>query len=221
MTPYNLVQMAKLLELDAIALTDHNTVGNCRSAVQAGKQAGITVLPGMELCTSEEIHVVCLFADLDTAEEFGWYVAGCLPLVKNKPHIFGEQRLMDHQDTVLGLEEILLVTASGISIEEIRGICATYGGICYPAHIDRASFSILSSLGVFPPHLGFTCVEVTPQGDLQALRTEHSAVQGLHIMRSSDAHYLENISDQPDLLEVEENTAQAILNSLAGFGREQ
>ncbi|HAS37802.1 MAG TPA: phosphoesterase, partial [Ruminococcaceae bacterium] len=64
MTPYNLVNMAKILGLDAIALTDHNTAQNCRAAMEVGKSIGVTVIPGMELCTSEEVHVVCLFDGL-------------------------------------------------------------------------------------------------------------------------------------------------------------
>ena len=59
MTPYNLVNMAKVLGFDVIALTDHNSCKNCRAAVRAGEDAGLTVIPGMELCTAEEIHVVC------------------------------------------------------------------------------------------------------------------------------------------------------------------
>ena len=74
MTPYNLVNMSKLLGLDIIALTDHNTCENCASAIKAGQSIGLTVIPGMELCTSEEVHVVCLFEELKAAEEFSDYV---------------------------------------------------------------------------------------------------------------------------------------------------
>ena len=79
MTPYNLVNMAKLMGYDIIALTDHNSCLNCPAAIKAGQEAGITVVPGMELCTSEEIHTVCLFPTLEKALEFlensvsGWH----------------------------------------------------------------------------------------------------------------------------------------------------
>lgn len=219
MTPYNLVRMAQLLELDVIALTDHNSTGNCRSAMAVGRKAGITVIPGMELCTSEEIHVVCLFPDIDQAEVFGGKVALTLLPVKNKPAVFGDQLYMDDCDKVLSSEEILLVTASGISIEEVRGLCEGCGGFSFPAHIDRSSFSILSSLGTFPGHLGFTCAEMTPGGDLAALREKHAVLKGLRILRSSDAHYLENMTQAADVLEAEENTAQAVLRALKGIGK--
>ena len=89
MTPYNLVNMAKLLGLDIIALTDHNTCENCASAIKAGEAIGLTVIPGMELCTSEEVHVVCLFPDVESAMEFSDYVISSMPPVKNRPDIFG------------------------------------------------------------------------------------------------------------------------------------
>ena len=49
MTPYNAVNLAKLLGYDMIAVTDHNSCLNCPAAVRAGEAAGIVVVPGMEL----------------------------------------------------------------------------------------------------------------------------------------------------------------------------
>ena len=217
MTPYNLVNMAALLGYDIIALTDHNTVGNCASAMCVGARAGITVIPGMELCTSEEIHVVCLFPGLQPARAFGDAVWDTLLPVRNKPHVFGEQLYMDDGDTVLGAEETLLVTASGISIEEVRGLVDAHGGFCYPAHIDRASFSVLSSFGVFPPELGFTCAEVTPGADLPALERQNPILKRMHLLRSSDAHFLENMPDPVRTLDLAENTPQAAVEYLKGL----
>lgn len=214
MTPHNLVGMAKILGYDIIALTDHNSAGNCRSAMAVGERLGITVIPGMELCTSEEIHVVCLFPDIDAAESFGAHIAGALPPVKNKPDIFGEQRYMDAADTVTGLEEILLVTASSVSIDEAHALVGSFGGFCYPAHIDRPSFSITASLGTIPPELGFTCAEVTPNGDLEALCAQSPALRKMRIMRSSDAHYLENMPDPSQTIELPENTTYATVRYL-------
>lgn len=214
MTPYNLVNMAKILGLDIIALTDHNTAGNCRAAVQAGKEAGIEVIAGMELCTAEEIHVVCLFPDVGAAESFWAEVKKQIPPVKNKPGIFGEQLYMDSLDNVLGNEEILLVTASGITIDETPGFVEKFGGFCYPAHIDRSSFSILSSLGVFPPELGFTCAEITSEGDVAALKEKNPALENVRVMRSSDAHYLESMHEASDTIELADCTSGTVISYL-------
>lgn len=214
MTPYNLVNMAKILGLDVIALTDHNSTGNCKAAIEAGEAAGLAVVAGMELCTAEEIHVVCLFPDLESAETFGEIVKSRIPPVKNKPQIFGDQLYMDSQDKVLGEEQILLVTASMIGIDEVCGLVQNSGGFCYPAHIDRSSFSVISSLGAFPDDLGFTCAEATLNADIDKLTTDYPALKNVRIMRSSDSHYLENMHEAADTIDAPECTAKSIISCL-------
>ena len=98
MTPNNIVNMSLLNGMDMIALTDHNSCKNCRAAVRAGEEAGVTVVPGMELTTSEEAHVVCLFPTVEQAEAFGDYVESRSPEIRNRPEIFGDQLIMDWQD---------------------------------------------------------------------------------------------------------------------------
>lgn len=214
MTPYNLVNMAALLGLDLIALTDHNTCRNCAAAVKAGEEAGLAVIPGMELCTVEEIHVVCLFPDLPAAETFSDYIRATLPPVINKPEVYGEQLVMDHLDNVMGKEELLLVTASSVSIDGLPGLIREYGGFCYPAHIDRSSYSILSSLGTIEAGMGFTCAEVSAGGNPDALMEAHPALRDMRVMRSSDAHYLENMREAMDYIHPPEKTVRAVINHL-------
>jgi len=217
MTPYNIAHMAALLGYDIIALTDHNTAGNCRAAIQAGGEAGVVVVPGMELCTSEEIHVVCLLPDIGAAERLGARIAAALPPIRNKAAVFGAQLYMDARDRVLGEEEAFLMGASSVSIEEVRALADEYGGFCYPAHIDRLAHSLLPVLGTVPPELGFTCAEVTPAADSAALREAHPALREMRILRSSDAHYLENMPDPAHFLELPERSAQAVLAYLRGI----
>lgn len=215
MTPHNLVNMAKLLELDTIALTDHNSCANCRSAVQVGKEAGITVVPGMELCTAEEIHVVCLFPDCDKADAFAAYVRTTLPPVPNKPQVFGRQLIMDAADGIIGEEPMLLVTASGIGFDGLPRLLAEYGGFCYPAHIDRSSFSVLSSLGTIDLGMGFPCAEISTAGDIDELCRLCPDLLKMRIMQSSDAHYLENMREALDVIHLPENTPEALIAHLS------
>lgn len=214
MTPWNLVNMAKLLGLDIIALTDHNSCGNCRSAMKVGESIGITVVPGMELCTAEEVHCICLFDDIEKAEGFGEYVKTTMPPVKNRKEIFGNQLLMDGADGVFGQEEILLTTASSISIDSLPGLVRQYGGVCLPAHIDRESYSILSSLGDFPPELEVNAFELTPKADEKYYFENYGYLTGKKLLRSSDAHYLENMREKEFYLDLEENSASALIEYL-------
>lgn len=216
MSPYNLVNMAKIFGYDIIALTDHNTCKNCGSAMKIGEKIGITVVPGMELCTSEEIHNVCLFPDLDKAMAFSDYIYGTLPPVKNREKIFGEQLIMDCEDGIIGKEEILLTTASSVSISELDELVKKYGGVSYPAHIDRNSYSIISSLGDFPYEVESRCFELTPKAKAEDYLEKYPATKGRLIIRSSDAHYLTDMREPEFMIDLPENSAGALIEYLKG-----
>ena len=216
MSPYNLVNMAKLMGYDIIALTDHNSCLNCESAIEIGNEIGLTVVPGMELCTCEEIHNICLFPDAEKAMEFSRFIKTTMPPVKNREEIFGEQLIMDTGDDIKGKEEILLTVASSVSIEELPELVKDYGGVCYPAHIDRSSYSIISALGDFPYTLGVRAFELTPEADENEYRKTYPALKGKILIRSSDAHYLQNMREAEFTLELKENSAQALIDFLKG-----
>lgn len=215
MTPNNIVGMAGLCGLDIIALTDHNTCGNCAAVMEAGQANGLLVLPGMELCTAEEIHVVCLFPTLPDALAFEQAVIPYRPTINNRPDIFGEQRKMDAQDNVIGLEPVLLLTATSLSLEEVLPLARTYSGTAFPAHIDRNSYSVPAALGDIPP-LGFAAAEITAAGDVKALKTAYPAIAGVPLLLSSDAHYLHQITDASAWLDLPEKTPQAVIAALDG-----
>ena len=213
MTPQNIVNMAKIMGYDAIALTDHNTCGNCEATMKAGKEIGLTVIPGMELCSAEEVHIVCLFPDLEKAMQFSDYVYSTLPPIKNKPNIFGEQIYMNENDDIAGTEERLLITASAISCAKAVDVVEGYGGICYPAHIDRSSFSILSNLGVIDESFGFGCAEVFDISKETELKEKHPYLKQLKIISDSDAHYLENMRiPESCYIDIPENSIEEIIN---------
>ena len=214
MTPYNLVNMAKLMGYDIIALTDHNSCLNCPAAIKAGQEAGITVVPGMELCTSEEIHTVCLFPTLEKALEFSDYVKSTMPQIKNDESIFGNQFIMDHLDGILGSEEILLTTASGISIDDVVSEVARFDGVVFPAHLDRASYSVLSVLGFMYPEMNFTTAEFTLKAYIPQYEEKHNLLNGMKHLRNSDAHYLENMLEPSEKIDIPECSAQAVVDYL-------
>lgn len=211
MTPFNLVNMAKLLNLDIIALTDHNSALNCPAALKVGQAVGVTVIPGMELCTSEEVHVVCLFEELDGALSFSDYVHKTMPPVKNRADIFGEQTIVDENDNPTGSEEILLTTASGIGLYEVPRLVKEYGGCAFPAHIDRSSYSVISNLGGIDLSMGFNCAELTPAADENGHKEKFPDLKKMKLFFNSDAHYLENMNMNPRHIELEEPTARAVV----------
>lgn len=214
MTPNNIANMAALSGCEIIAITDHNTCKNAASVMKAGESCGLLVLPGMELCTSEEAHVVCLFETLEGAMGFDAYIYKNMPHVKNKAEIFGEQRMLDENDELIGLEENLLLVSSLIGVNEVVSLAEEYGGTAFPAHVDRDSYSVLASLGTIPPEARFAAAEVTRDCDLDKLRQQYPELSQMRIVSDSDSHYLESLTGEPRRLHLPEKTRRAVINAL-------
>lgn len=194
MTPNNIVNMASLLGLGAIAISDHNTVGNVRAAMKVGEKVGVKVIPGMEVETMEEIHILTLFPTIEQAEEVARAVYDALPPIKNRPEIFGEQRFLDEEDQIVGYEDKLLISPTSLSVEDLYQLVERAGGIFIPAHVDRHSYSILTNLGFIPEDLGVRVIEVSKKIDsLEDYLGARPDLTPYKVVRNSDAHYLEDM----------------------------
>ncbi len=213
MTPNNIVNMAVLKGLDAIAITDHNTCRNAEACMQCAEGTGLLVLPGMEVETAEECHIVCIFPDVDRARRMEEQVNANLPKIKNRPDIFGHQVIMDKDDNIVGYEENLLVTATSLSVERVSELALEFGGVAIPAHIDKAAYSIISNLGFIDDGYGFKTVEVKDFDKLDSLY-EDKGLGRFRIIHSSDAHYLWDISEREQFLEADKPDATSIINIL-------
>ncbi len=209
MTPNNIVNMSIIKGLDVIAICDHNSCGNVHSAIEAA-DGRIIVIPGMEIETSEELHMIALFPDVESAEEMERIIREKSPYIKNRPDIFGNQYYMDKNDEIIGEEERLLVSATGLDVYEVVDKVTALGGVTYPAHIDRSSYSILSNLGFIPTDLKIATVEITEQ-NLDVMAEKYSQY---NIVTSSDAHYLENIAEKTHFLDISAKDKEKILSKL-------
>ena len=209
MTPNNIVNMSIIKGLDIIAVTDHNSCGNVRAVMEVAGD-NLLVVPGMEVETSEEIHVVCYFPTIEAAEKMWEFVKVNMQDIKNREEIFGEQLYMDAEDNVIGKEELLLVTATKLSIYEVVKKAKECGGVAVPAHIDRDSYSVLSNLGFMPPDLEVSAVEITPK-NREKLAQDY---KNQKILSSSDAHYLENIAAPECTIELISKSAEYIIGYL-------
>lgn len=216
MTPANLVGMAVVKGLDVIALTDHNSCLNCPAALYHGEQYGITVIPGMELTTREEVHVICLFAQLDDALSFDAYIAKRLIPFPNREDIFGKQQVMNEKDEVVGTREHLLINATSVSFDEVFSLAESFHGIAYPAHVDKNTTSLISNLGFVPPESTFTCAEFHDFKNLHRLRREHPYLGHCSVICCSDAHYLEDIHEPQHQIYAASRSREDILRALKG-----
>lgn len=197
MTPNNIVNMAALCGLDVIALCDHNTCGNCAAAIRAAAKnhPEMMILPGMELETSEEVHVVCIFSDLDDALAFEQIVKAARNPIKNRPEIYGRQVLRDENDEIVGFEPQLLVTATSISLDDVPALVEKFNGAAILAHVDRDSNSVISNLGFITVEMGFRTIEVSKKlfGQKRVEFLEKNRLMRYNLLLDSDAHYLEDI----------------------------
>lgn len=214
MTPANIAGMASIKGLDVIALTDHNSCKNCPAAMVHGREYGVIVIPGMELCTAEEVHVICLFPALENALAFDGYVYEHMLPIKNREAIFGKQQIMDENDKVTGTVENLLINATDITFDDAFSLTASYGGIAYPAHVDKRSTSVLSNLGFVPPDSTFTCAEFHDLKNLHRIQKEHPYFLQCNIVSSSDAHYLGDIREPEYQIFSESKEIPDILDAL-------
>ena len=213
MTPGNIAGMATLNGLQIVALTDHNTAKNCPAFFKAAKGYGLIPIAGMELTTAEDIHVVCLFRTLEDALNFDSFVEKRRFPIKNKPAIFGRQLLIGDNDEIVGEEEILLINAVNISIEEAHKEVTSRGGVCYPAHIDRTSNGIIAMLGDFPPEPQFTAFELNDADALDDVMQRHPILseRKLAHVAASDAHYLTDIAEEGFPVELDDEPYSSAL----------
>ncbi len=214
MTPNNLVNMAALLGYEIIALTDHNTSRNTPAAVQAGIKAGITVVPGMELTTAEEAHVVCLFPTPQQALAFENRIRIDWIRFPNDAKIFGNQWILDEEDKKIGEEPDLLISATAVSVNQVFGLAQSFGGTAFPAHVDKNAYSVIASLGAIPPEAGFRAAEISLSGNIEHMKLQNPELAGMFLLQNSDAHYLENMPDPSRQIELAENSALCLVETL-------
>ena len=218
MTPQNIVGMMALAGYEVIAVADHNSTRNCKAVMVAAEQAGLLAVPAMELCTSEEVHILCLLPDPEAADAFGRYVYTKLPDIQNRADIFGRQLYMDAQDRVIGEEEKLLISAADIGIYEAYDLVRSYGGTAIPAHVDRPSFSLLSNLGFYDPSMQFPAIELTVGCDQPAFQETHQIA--LPYIVNSDAHSLDQIPDPKRKIRLSAPSAQGVIEAIEACRKE-
>lgn len=200
MTPNNIAGMAVLAGLDLVALTDHNSCKNCPAFFEACQKQGIIPVAGMELTTAEDIHLVCLFETLEAAMAFDQAVSARRVLIPNRTDIFGDQLILDGEDRLVGIEEHLLFNATELSLEEATVLAFQFGGVAYPAHVDREANGIIAVLGTIPNEPAFTAAEFHDGGSIAAYRAKYPVPA--QTLVCSDAHYLADIPDAAHSLEL-------------------
>lgn len=214
MLPNDIVQMALINGLQMIAVCDHNSCANVPAVMAAAAKTELAVVPAMELCTAEEVHILCYFTEIQQALAFSDYVYQKLPEVQNVPRIFGNQFICDENDRIVSSVDKLLTNAAEIPLEELPELMRKYAGTAIPAHIEKGSNSILSNLGFIPPEFPFVTTEIFISCEFEKAKMRHAVLSSLKILKNSDAHCLVDILERQQSLPLSENTAAAFVSYL-------
>lgn len=216
MTPGNIVGMAALKGLDVIAVTDHNSCRNCPTVLSLAQQYGVMAIPGMEINTSEEVHAVCLFPELEQAMAFDAYVYERLMKFPNREEIFGKQQICDENDICTGTEPFLLINSADISFDGLYELVESFGGVMFPAHVEKSANSLIANLGFVPPDSKFKTAEVKDLKKLHEVRKTNPYLETCRIVSNSDAHYLEHIHEPVLTIPAREKSVEAVIDYLKG-----
>lgn len=215
MLPPLIIEAALEKGINLIAITDHNATGNIEAVIKAAQGSGITVLPGMEVQTREEVHSLCLFNTLDQAEQFQQEVDRHLPPFKNNAEFFGVQLVVDQEGELIKDDDRLLISSITLSIEQASEVVHRIGGLFIPAHVNRKTFSLLENLGFMPADLSVDALEISRHISLAEASKKFPQIAGYPLIQSGDAHRLEEILGA-NRFELEDANVDEIKQALKG-----
>jgi PHP family Zn ribbon phosphoesterase len=197
MTPRNIVQHAVRGGVDIIAITDHNACDHIPAAIKAAQGTSVFVLPGMEVETREEVHVIVLFDTWEQMAEWGKYIDAHRMGLLNDEERFGAQLIVDAWDNFIGMKQEMLLASLSCGLEEVTAEVAGRGGICIASHVDRPMYSVVSQLGFIPAGANLAAVEVSHRMDVQHAAASIPQIGRLPVVTASDAHTLQDFISGP------------------------
>ena len=213
MIPPLIVSTAIDLGIDVIAITDHNSISNVEAVQKAAKNTNLSILPGMELQTREEVHLLCIFERLDQLANWNSIIEQRYPNIKNKPEYFGEQFIVDESGDFLRREEKLLITSVDISFDEAVNGVKNNGGLAIPAHINRQAYGLLANLGFIPQNTPVDALELSRQISIQDAKVKFPQISSYPLLRGGDVHRLEEFLGANEFI-IESPTINEFINAL-------
>lgn len=213
MTPRGIIQKASSIGLNMIAICDHNSCENVWAVQEAAKDMSLTVLAGIEITSSEEVHTLGLFDTNEETLQMQSVVYNHL-FGENDPDVFGYQLVMDEEDEVVGINDRLLIGATTLTLKEVVNYIHGFGGLAISSHCDREGFGLIANLGFVPDGLPLDGLEISPKMSIEKAREALPQVSGFSLITSSDAHYLNDIGSVATTFWVEQGKVSEIGKAL-------
>ena len=217
MTPRNIVWHAAEHGIDIVAITDHNACDNVAAAFEAAKGTDVIILPGMEIETKEEVHMIVLFEKMRQLTEWEKFVKQHMSGRFNDEKKFGAQFIVNAEDELISVKPEMLLTSLTSGISEVWAKVTDLGGICIASHVDRPAYSLFAQLGFIPPDVKLAAVEVSRNINPSEARLKFPEIGNLPIVTSSDAHTIEDFINGPKtMFYIDEPTLPEIQQALKG-----
>ncbi len=219
MSPNSIMQRLKQLGIQWLAITDHNSMANCPAYQKVAEKEGLFFTWGVEIQSVEEIHLLAYFDDFSSAEKFNTELYESLFPLENDPDFFGDQVIIDENENILRVEPRALINSSEWNLNTVVEKVQAYNGLVVPAHIDSSVNSILSQLGFIPEVPQFQLFGISACLDVKNWVQDNPYFKDKVFLRTSDAHYLNDIGKGYSIITVEKPSVQELFLAAKGCGR--
>jgi predicted metal-dependent phosphoesterase TrpH len=217
MTPFAVVEKAASLGINMIAVCDHNSVENVEVTKNLAKERGISVIAGIEINSSEEVHILVLFGDMDRALKMQVIVYENLQPGENVEESFGMQVVVNEVNEVIGFNKRLLIGSTNLSVNRIIELAHDLNGIAIASHIDRDGFGIIGQLGFIAPEFEFDALEISHRTVLNEASEKFRLYRHIPWISSSDSHRLEDIGRRTTGFLMHHSTFEELCLALRGI----
>jgi PHP family Zn ribbon phosphoesterase len=211
MSPKGIAEQAMIKEIDILGICDHNSSENVPALMKAAQKYEIVVLPGMEVTSQEEVHILALFDELDSALKLQEIIYAHLD-GENDEDAFGMQVVVNEEDEVLGFNNKLLIGASTLPVEDVVKTIHSLEGLAIASHIDREGFSLIGQLGFIPEGLALDALEISPAISYKEAMEKFAPPYPLTC--ASDAHFIDDIGRGTTSFYIKEGTTGEIKKAL-------
>ena len=209
MRPRAVMNQVTATGLDIIAICDHNSTENTAAFMNAGYERGLTVLPGIEVTTKEEIHLLALFDRQEDCMALQEWIYKNLP-GENVEEVFGSQTVVNERDETIGTNRRMLIGATLLPLEQVVSFVGSLRGVTIASHIDRPAFSLLGQLGFIPEGIPLDGLEISSRTSNEEAQKRFHAYQHYSFVRFSDAHRLEDIGKNMTHFVLKEATSEEV-----------
>ena len=216
MSPSAIIEQAKKLHLDVIAITDHNSTRQVKVTQELGKENGILVIGGVEITTQEEAHALAYFETEEQLDTFQEYLDQHLPKIPNDEERFGYQLIVYRDEEIIGEEEYLLLSAIDADLDTLYNKVHEIGGLFVPAHVNKPASSLMSQLGFIPPDIKADALEISKHVKKEDFLKKFAYLKKFMFTKSSDAHYLHIIGEVHCILNMYDLTFDEFRKTLHG-----